>query len=276
MKKKHKIPPPKSLDAAFAQIEGGELDPPTKAVEYLRKHPTDERIIEKIIFYFENAYVEDKSGMWSQAPLWYSFVAEKHLDIRLVEAVTCLYKIDGGGGDFLNEQGSYLTGALCEKFGDAAVSKFMAYIESEVACKSKRSYQFMFDCVHYADLKQYKERILNFLHQDPYWVDVLISDIGHLQIKEAIPIFRKMMAEESEGSHTLIELKEALEELETGVCKYPSVSKSWFKQRPDWRNYGHLFKPRIKTTFKSLLPGRNDPCFCGSGKKYKKCHMKKA
>lgn len=20
-------------------------------------------------------------------------------------------------------------------------------------------------------------------------------------------------------------------------------------------------------------PGRNDPCWCGSGKKYKKCHM---
>lgn len=20
-------------------------------------------------------------------------------------------------------------------------------------------------------------------------------------------------------------------------------------------------------------PGRNDPCYCGSGKKYKKCHM---
>ena len=22
------------------------------------------------------------------------------------------------------------------------------------------------------------------------------------------------------------------------------------------------------------LPGRNDPCYCGSGKKYKKCHYK--
>ncbi|MBN2195705.1 MAG: SEC-C domain-containing protein [Polyangiaceae bacterium] len=23
------------------------------------------------------------------------------------------------------------------------------------------------------------------------------------------------------------------------------------------------------------VPGRNDPCYCGSGKKYKKCHGKK-
>ncbi len=276
MKKRHKIPPPKSLDAAFAQIEGGEIDPPTKAVEYLRNHPTDERIIEKIIYYFENAHAEDENGMWSSAPLWYSFVAEKHLDIRLVDAVMCLYKTDEYGGDFLNEQGSYLTGALCERFGDDAVSKFMAYIENEIARKSKRSYHFLFDCVHYADLEQYKERILNFLKQEPYWIDAIISDIGHLQIKEAIPIFKKMMVEESEGSHTLIELKEALEELETGICKYPDLSRVWFKQRPDWRGYGDLFKPRIKETPKKFLPGRNDPCYCGSGKKYKKCHMKSA
>jgi hypothetical protein len=23
----------------------------------------------------------------------------------------------------------------------------------------------------------------------------------------------------------------------------------------------------------SVLPGRNEPCWCGSGKKYKKCHQ---
>jgi len=22
-----------------------------------------------------------------------------------------------------------------------------------------------------------------------------------------------------------------------------------------------------------VIPGRNDPCWCGSGKKYKKCHL---
>ena len=35
-----------------------------------------------------------------------------------------------------------------------------------------------------------------------------------------------------------------------------------------WRNFG----PRIETVVKPAAPGRNDPCFCGSGKKYKKCH----
>jgi uncharacterized protein len=35
-----------------------------------------------------------------------------------------------------------------------------------------------------------------------------------------------------------------------------------------WRNIG----PRVETLHKAALPGRNDVCFCGSGKKFKKCH----
>ena len=35
-----------------------------------------------------------------------------------------------------------------------------------------------------------------------------------------------------------------------------------------WRNIG----PRVETVRKEAEPGRNDPCPCGSGKKYKKCH----
>ena len=35
-----------------------------------------------------------------------------------------------------------------------------------------------------------------------------------------------------------------------------------------WKSIG----PRVETVRKALEPGRNDPCHCGSGKKYKKCH----
>ena len=34
-----------------------------------------------------------------------------------------------------------------------------------------------------------------------------------------------------------------------------------------WRQFG----PRVETVYADAKPGRNDPCFCGSGKKYKKC-----
>jgi uncharacterized protein len=35
-----------------------------------------------------------------------------------------------------------------------------------------------------------------------------------------------------------------------------------------WKSMG----PRVETVRKEATPGRNDPCPCGSGKKYKKCH----
>ncbi|MDR3452145.1 MAG: UPF0149 family protein [Rhodoferax sp.] len=34
----------------------------------------------------------------------------------------------------------------------------------------------------------------------------------------------------------------------------------------------HSIGPRVETVRKAATPGRNDPCWCGSGKKYKKCH----
>jgi uncharacterized protein len=59
----------------------------------------------------------------------------------------------------------------------------------------------------------------------------------------------------------------------------PTVSASRFEAFADavwavydlrelWRNIG----PRVETLHKAALPGRNEVCFCGSGKKYKKCH----
>ena len=35
-----------------------------------------------------------------------------------------------------------------------------------------------------------------------------------------------------------------------------------------WKSLG----PRVDPVRKADVPGRNDPCPCGSGKKYKKCH----
>lgn len=41
-----------------------------------------------------------------------------------------------------------------------------------------------------------------------------------------------------------------------------------YNLRDLWRNFGERVAPVRADT----KPGRNDPCFCGSGKKYKKCH----
>ncbi|MFN7855200.1 MAG: UPF0149 family protein [Acidovorax sp.] len=79
----------------------------------------------------------------------------------------------------------------------------------------------------------------------------------------------------------------ALTEDDTGkpeVCMFsedgpPSTSQArldafgeaiWavYDLRQLWQSMG----PRVATVRKAPEPGRNDPCHCGSGKKYKKCH----
>ncbi len=41
-----------------------------------------------------------------------------------------------------------------------------------------------------------------------------------------------------------------------------------YEIRDLWRSIG----PRVETVRVDPSPGRNDPCPCGSGKKFKKCH----
>ena len=48
---------------------------------------------------------------------------------------------------------------------------------------------------------------------------------------------------------------------------YASAIWAVYDLRELWRTLG----PRQQTVHKAPTPGRNDPCFCGSGKKYKKC-----
>jgi uncharacterized protein len=42
---------------------------------------------------------------------------------------------------------------------------------------------------------------------------------------------------------------------------------SVYNMREMWRALG----PRIEAVVKTATPGRNDPCTCDSGKKFKKC-----
>lgn len=50
---------------------------------------------------------------------------------------------------------------------------------------------------------------------------------------------------------------------ERSTFRFDEAAKCWF--------FVDGGKPRGKTVIKGAQPGRNDPCTCGSGKKYKKC-----
>lgn len=53
------------------------------------------------------------------------------------------------------------------------------------------------------------------------------------------------------------------------IEEYNKIKEEEQKKAMD--NFHSLFKPKPYTRLK--LPNRNDPCTCGSGKKYKNCCM---
>ena len=54
---------------------------------------------------------------------------------------------------------------------------------------------------------------------------------------------------------------------ETRLNAYAEALWAVYDLREIWRSIG----PRVQQVIKGETPGRNDPCSCGSGKKYKKC-----
>jgi uncharacterized protein len=55
---------------------------------------------------------------------------------------------------------------------------------------------------------------------------------------------------------------------ETRVEQFGEAIWAVYDLRQLWKSLG----PRVETLRKAQEPGRNDPCWCGSGKKFKKCH----
>ena len=55
---------------------------------------------------------------------------------------------------------------------------------------------------------------------------------------------------------------------EQRIAAFADAIWAVYDLRELWRNIG----PRVETVHAAPTPGRNDPCHCGSGKKFQKCH----
>jgi hypothetical protein len=143
---------------------------------------------------------------------------------------------------------------------------------------------YLFDAFYYVNGEKYKIWFLKTIKDKRlYWREELAYHIANLQIKEAIPIINDLLKKEK-NIRTITALKEVLEELETGISKYPDISKPYCEKRDDWEKHYSGLEHRFcenETTegasekIKIEKIGRNQLCFCGSGKKYKKCCLNK-
>jgi len=275
-----------SKQQAFDLLENSGETMPCEAIKYLYDHEPDEEILQKIIYHLNNGYDWDMLNDDNiNDALWYAIVAENHLDLRFVDALITLFsKPEYIDLDYLNEQALYLTGLLCEKFGEDAAKKIIDIIAKKVKENAFHNYLFLADALYFLDKEKYSETVLRLLdNADCPSIDFLVSEIASAgftnilpRVKELITIFKENKAPD----YKIKQLEEAI------LYSNNDFGKPYFKTRSDWeQHYDHFISEkgyrkrsqRIQQSLKAMLGdiGRNEPCPCGSGKKFKRCCIDK-
>ena len=147
-------------------------------------------------------------------------------------------------------------------------------------------------------IQWFKEVILFFLNSDiednvidSQVVGLLICNILHLKAKELKPEIEKLFDKGivAQGiCGVWSEVNKAFEETSrydkkrkilSIVERYQEITSTWAGYNDDESDFSSDYKSHLES---SILPvrvepkiGRNDPCPCGSGKKYKKCCLNK-
>jgi hypothetical protein len=267
---------------------------PFPAIKFLH-NAEDSLINQKIIEALQYANDEDRyyvieSDCYRYTSLWYMIVAENHLRPELIDSVIDLFTGSIDTDDYINEQGMYLLGKLAVKYPTETIEKTMNMIDKLINQKSMAPFLYLFDILHFVDLKKYKDLLLSWLTFDNNWLFAYAVDLSDQQLLEALPI---MVSLRQQTNNEMIgrELDYAIKQLETGVIEYPDMVRPYCQDREDWYKYykkhEHRFAldydedkeyeddnidfEQISQAVKKIKTGRNQPCPCGSGKKYKKC-----
>jgi hypothetical protein len=288
-----------SLDFAIQVLETAVKGIPFQAIEYLHDHDSPEAT-DAIVKALNN--FSDHQYCWGDcqfAPIWYAMAAEGHLHEVLIDPVINLCKNDDNQTDWLLEQAAFLICKLAMNYPELTATKVLDALEKDVEERTDHDLFFLFDCFYFCDMSMHKERLLSLLkHTDASWHELLIGTLSFLQVKEALPILKQQLVQlkKSNPEKNYIEHKVAIEELETGIIKYPEVSMPICLKRkgtlreeyepiedgfyPDHSAllFDELERPELPGAKQEPVVvgpkiGRNDPCPCGSGKKYKKCCM---
>ena len=275
---------------AFEIINNQRYDIPFEAIEYLYNHPKDEEITKAIVFALENAYnsdVYETRTHYSNAPLWYAIVAENHLDERYIQPIIDLYTdSEDSDWDYLNEQLIYILEKLCKEVGTPAIDRFIAAIDQCFANpedSEDSAFIYLFNAIDYADHDKHLPKYLKWL-EDPNvpWLDALLGQFGESEIHAMKPRLEELKAYYTNNPDSLYKEKYILPEIDCSLDILNGEEergKPFYEQRKDWKAHyssahttNSFAKPKPKKPIvKKKKIGRNDPCPCGSGKKYKKC-----
>ena len=274
---------------AFEILESENNSVPYEAIEFLYNHEKDQEITEKVIYYIKNAYNNEvcfnpTNGYYSEAPVWYSILAEKHHSDGILKPVISLFSTVEEDWDLLSEQGLYLVGLLSEKYGNEFIEKVIKKIETLSDEDSATPYLYLFNAILYCNIDTYKDRLIEILKKDFLYADHLAVTLSEFGIKEIEPIIKdkleilKTLEQTEPVKYSINEYLTALERINATHSNKEDLMLNYYKGRNNWKeHYKEMEKYIYDSKEEAQEPSisdktqRNDPCPCGSGKKFKKC-----
>lgn len=152
----------------------------------------------------------------------------------------------------LNAIGKPAIDLLLKTIDDMLKSKQFDYylVGALTEIKDKRVYSCMVSV-----LEDYLNNPKNYAEW--FSIDAWCFDFTEQENKEVLPLLKKVLAMPNLTDHERIEMKDTIEKLE------------------DPEEWERKFNQDMLKFSKKIKIGRNEPCSCGSGKKYKKCCMNK-
>ncbi|MFN8674162.1 MAG: SEC-C metal-binding domain-containing protein [Candidatus Sericytochromatia bacterium] len=288
-----------SLEQAFKEIENIENKFPEDAIEYVYNHEPNHEIETKIIYYLENFL--DENILDTSISLWYSIVAEKHLSEKYLPLILNILGENDFSWDPFVDQCGYLLYLLCELNPKNTIESSLEKVKYLLENEGDNNIVFIFDVFFNEYSKNYKEELFSILKNYPNmsYLGAFLNIFVKLDLpkEELLPVIKeiskkKQLDYDKNGENfTLIdffdleESKVFISQLEKGFdSKYLDEAISHYNFRSYWKEvHSEYIKndERIiseeDTTYVREEPkiGRNDPCICGSGKKFKKCCIDK-
>lgn len=235
-----------TIQEAFSVLDNAKQGVPFEAIRFLYEHEPCKEITDKIVYALENAYnnsvyYDSNENVFFDTPLWYAVVAEKHISADLIAPVISLFTTCYEDWDFLNEQGGYLVGKICEKLPATAPEAFFKAIYQQVTQSSSFPYLYLYDALLFVDKETHTKDMVDLLTSKNFkWLELYCDYLADIKLLEAQPVIRRIY-ERMEEPAIKKELKQVLKRFSIEGEQLESI-RAFSQQRAPWDEHYKLYE----------------------------------
>ena len=234
-----------TIEEAFKILDNSKEGVPFDAIRFLYEHEPCKEITDKIVYALENAYnnsvyYDEREGVFYDTPLWYAVVAEKHISAELIGPVISLFVSSYEDWDFLNEQGGYLVGKMCEKLPTTAPEIFFRAIYQQVTQASSYPYLYLYDAILFINKEEHKDDLVSLLSAKNFkWFELYCDYLADIKLVEAKPMIRRIY-EKTDDPAIKKELKQVLNRFNAEGDELETI-RAFSQQRAAWDEHYKLY-----------------------------------